>query len=334
MPYTDLPVRASRSGMARRPQNNPESGPSSRVHLDDEPSPTTITEAVLREYTQESPASTSRESPRLPITPPRPVHSSQPDWHVPDYASPVSRQPRSGLPHPARAVSPLSRGQEGYRESDATEATLFDRGIVQNEKDGAKKNTKSSFSSYRHPYDIRPPNETYGITKSRLRPRPTPGSPPPFNNQDNQDDVSEDEDQGDEECPLGDREDRQRGYLSNLIELYANESEEDGRGDRAAERRMDETRVRIMHRINRYNTMDSDTTSSTRPVMKRTDSLASNDSQVIDPDDPIITGEHKRHLHDAQDLEDACLKQMTYQDRRKYQQRIRIEYNITCTSAF
>ncbi|KAI0774329.1 hypothetical protein C8Q74DRAFT_827687 [Fomes fomentarius] len=203
MPYTDLPVRASRSGMARRSPNNPDSERSSRVHLDDEPSPAPITEAVLREYTQESPPSSSRESPRPPITPPRPVHSSQPDWHVPDYASPVSRQRREGLPQPARAVSPLSRGQEGYRESDATDATLFDRGSVQN---GAKKNTKSSFSSYRHPYDIRPPNETYGTTKFSLRPRPTAGSPPPFYNQD---DVSEDEDREDEG-----REDEDRGTRS------------------------------------------------------------------------------------------------------------------------
>ncbi|EJF61275.1 hypothetical protein DICSQDRAFT_61293 [Dichomitus squalens LYAD-421 SS1] len=59
------------------------------------------------------------------------------------------------------------------------------------------------------------------------------------------------------------------------------------------------------------------------------DSFASNNSQVLDPDDPTVTGERRNQLDDPEDIERACLKQMNYKARRKYQQRIRIEFNIT-----
>ena len=62
------------------------------------------------------------------------------------------------------------------------------------------------------------------------------------------------------------------------------------------------------------------------------DSFASNGSQVLDPDDPTVTGERKNTLDDPEDVERACLKQMNYKARRKLQQRVRIEFNITCES--
>ncbi|KAI0750823.1 DUF1212-domain-containing protein [Daedaleopsis nitida] len=75
--------------------------------------------------------------------------------------------------------------------------------------------------------------------------------------------------------------------------------------------------------------MNSDVSRSTRPDYRRADSLASAGSQVLDPDDPTVTGERRKQLDDPADLEKACLKQMSYKARRKYQQRVRIEFNIT-----
>ena len=80
--------------------------------------------------------------------------------------------------------------------------------------------------------------------------------------------------------------------------------------------------------------MDSDASGFGRPDMHRFDSLVSDGSQVIDPDDPTVTGERRRQLDDPEDIERACLKQMSYRARRKYQQRIRIEFNITCAQPF
>ncbi|TFK91845.1 DUF1212-domain-containing protein [Polyporus arcularius HHB13444] len=68
---------------------------------------------------------------------------------------------------------------------------------------------------------------------------------------------------------------------------------------------------------------------ASRPGYGRFDSCTSAGSQVIDPDDPTITGERKKTLDDPEDIERACMKQMNYKARRKYQQRIRIEFNIT-----
>ncbi|PCH41220.1 DUF1212-domain-containing protein [Wolfiporia cocos MD-104 SS10] len=61
------------------------------------------------------------------------------------------------------------------------------------------------------------------------------------------------------------------------------------------------------------------------------DSAASNvsDYQVLDADDPRITGIRKATLDDPDDIEKACLRQMTYKERRKYHSRVRIEFNIT-----
>ncbi|OCH94051.1 DUF1212-domain-containing protein [Obba rivulosa] len=63
--------------------------------------------------------------------------------------------------------------------------------------------------------------------------------------------------------------------------------------------------------------------------LRRADSMASETSQALDPDDPLITGERKKNLDDPDDIEKQCMRQMTYKQRRKMQQRIKIEFNIT-----
>ena len=52
--------------------------------------------------------------------------------------------------------------------------------------------------------------------------------------------------------------------------------------------------------------------------------------QVLDPDDPLVTGRHKECLEDPEDFEQEMWRQMSYKKRRKERARIRIEYNISC----
>ena len=177
-------------------------------------------------------------------------------------------------------------------------------------------NHDSSFSSYNHPYEIRPPRPAYGAS---------PSLPPRVRSPSLHSDVGDTipDECADVERGLGQRSDRQRGYLSNLIDLMANED-----GDHCEDSR--DSRRGLRH----YQSFDSTYAASARPDFHRVDSCVSDDSsctQVIDPDDPKVTGERKKELDDPEDIERATLKQMSYKARRKLRSRIRIEFNITCT---
>lgn len=52
--------------------------------------------------------------------------------------------------------------------------------------------------------------------------------------------------------------------------------------------------------------------------------------QVVDEDDPRITGERKQYLEDYEDLEDMVRKQMSYKERRKAARAVKIQYNVSC----
>lgn len=124
-------------------------------------------------------------------------------------------------------------------------------------------------------------------------------------------DFSEpDSDQSSEqECNLGDREDKHKGMFANLLDLYGIDHQEEQ--DQLRQQNNAPPEERPWH-------------------LRRADSLASDYSQGLDPDDPLVTGEGKLLLDDADDLEKACLRQMSYKARRKHRDRIRIEFNITC----
>ncbi|KAF8138451.1 DUF1212-domain-containing protein [Boletus edulis] len=67
-----------------------------------------------------------------------------------------------------------------------------------------------------------------------------------------------------------------------------------------------------------------------RPSFGRSDSNASDsDNEVLDPDDPRVTNIAKRCLDDYEDEKRNALRQMDYRQRRKEQQKIRIEFNVT-----
>ncbi|KAH8102446.1 DUF1212-domain-containing protein [Cristinia sonorae] len=57
--------------------------------------------------------------------------------------------------------------------------------------------------------------------------------------------------------------------------------------------------------------------------------MASFDSQLLDADDPYITGNRVRSLDDEADLERNVLKQMDYRTRRKERERMKIEFNVS-----
>ncbi len=221
-------------------------------------------------------------------------------------------------------MSPLSGDNEDRRQSDASDTTLYNDSSPDGKASPTKKGSddnRYSLSSYRHPHDIRPPGEAYSPNPRTWNRQ---SAPPAYSGDDEDPEkggVDPGDEKGDETCDLGDREDRRRGFLSNYIDLYANEAEnsEDGGERRATGQRAG------MHR------RTSSSYGASRPGYGRFDSCTSAGSQVIDPDDPTITGERKKTLDDPEDIERACMKQMNYKARRKYQQRIRIEFNITCT---
>lgn len=54
--------------------------------------------------------------------------------------------------------------------------------------------------------------------------------------------------------------------------------------------------------------------------------------QVVEPDDPAVTGAHKQFQEDYEDIEKQMVREMSYKQRRKALSRIKIEYNISCKS--
>ncbi|KAF8076533.1 hypothetical protein FPV67DRAFT_1558984 [Lyophyllum atratum] len=58
-------------------------------------------------------------------------------------------------------------------------------------------------------------------------------------------------------------------------------------------------------------------------------SMTSAGSDLLDPDDPRITGIEAKYLEDPEDVEKNALRQMDYRARRKHLTRIKIEFNVT-----
>ncbi|KAJ3535643.1 hypothetical protein NM688_g6950 [Phlebia brevispora] len=199
------------------------------------------------------------------------------------------------------------------RESDASDSTLRD------EDNNAEDFSRFSFSSYKHPYDIQPPPGAHGHspqdTQYFTRAQAPGKSPKLLDEQDREGQYrreSEDVEKAvNETCAQLPR--RRRGYLSNLIDLYNaydDESEDPEHDDGATERR-------------------SAIIDATRRTSRLVDPLAYNDEQILDPDDPVITGARKKCLEDAEDVEKNARRLMNYKDRRKQQERIRIEFNVS-----
>ncbi|KAJ7498775.1 hypothetical protein FB451DRAFT_1334402 [Mycena latifolia] len=59
------------------------------------------------------------------------------------------------------------------------------------------------------------------------------------------------------------------------------------------------------------------------------DSMASNNSDFLDPDDPRVTGITARNLEDPAEIDHNVLRLMDYKSRRKHLMRVKIEFNVT-----
>ena len=280
MPYTDLPPR--RSSLSRRSgENATGSRRGSRVHFDDEERPS-ITDDIVREYAGHS----GGPAEDTPVNVPEASHTRRAsvDWNIPDYehdgVSPATPRQRGGN------VSPRGSRNEGHRDSDAT---LYE--IAEAARSPESKYSTSSFASYKHPDDIRPPRQAYTGSPSvgaRLQPPDRPRAQWDGNEDHDSGEDSDDGNGQGEGCNLGTREDRHRGYLANLMDLYANEQGGGSADDKQG-------RSKLYRRV-RHNSFDSAATTSTRYDLHRMDSFASNGSQVLDPDDPTVTGERKNTL--------------------------------------
>ena len=169
-----------------------------------------------------------------------------------------------------------------------------------------------SFGSYRHPYDIQLPPGAHGAfhqdqesqyysRASEVGKDGTTYSPKPGFDLEK---VIED--------TCGQLPRRRRGYLTNLIDLY-NASEDFEESNPELERR---DAIINVNRVNRLS-----------------DPLAYNDEQILDPEDPAVTGVRKGCLEDVEDVDKHARRAMNYKERRKVQEKIRIEFNISCKSS-
>lgn len=267
-----------------------------------------------------------------PHTTPRPEYLEEPQWQIPTYGNTGSyaRREDGSSPEefPARRVSylPLGPGPTDTRRgSDMSDVTLNNDGSGQ-QNDPYK---KFSLSSYEHPYDIRPPQTAY------TGPGSSADKPPPKRSALRRN-VSFSEKQPsvleyvpDEAMetidPKAERALKRRGIPSNMMDLYtlnATEGHQDAEKE-AGMRRQDS---------------DADSEnygySTARPGMRRGDSMGSMTSagsDMLDPDDPRVTGVEAKYLDDPEDIEKNALRQMDYRARRKHLNRIRIEFNVSCT---
>lgn len=200
---------------------------------------------------------------------------------------------------------PLAPSPQGHnsraRDSDSTLAEANSYG-------------RYSFSSYRHPFDITPPQLAHGeidrnldnmsSEKPQLYRRSVSFADKPT--------IQDFEPFGASELfdPDIEREQKRRGIPSQMLELQ---------------------------RLDDHLYENSDSTppsySAHRRPLKRFDSAFSNTSEVLDPDDPRVTGTRAEHLEDPEDVEKNILRQMDYRTRRKHLMRVKIEYNVTCKTS-
>ena len=261
-----------------------------------------------------------------------PMYGSTPQWHIPVYTDPPRANAHdrdSAEEFPLHRTSQVPIGPTDERRgSDQSDDTLNGE-----PRDDPYK--KYSLSSYEHPYDIVPPPNAYpgsnpGPSASQPQPirsalrRSVSFAEKPFVQEYQPDEGQEDSKPFD---PKKERELKRRGVLGNLIELY---------GINNSKNYADDDEERKMSRQTSQANSDyseAEGFSSARSNMRRADSMASMmsmGSDMLDPDDPRVTGVQREYLEDREDVEKNMLRQMDYKARRKMRQRIRIEFNITC----
>ncbi|KAF5387984.1 hypothetical protein D9615_000529 [Tricholomella constricta] len=253
---------------------------------------------------------------------PRPQYPEEPQWHIPVYDNNYGSQSAEEFPTRHVDISQLPPDQadgevrRGSTESDAT--------LNSSEGETGDPYKKYSLSSYEHPYDIQPPQDAYpGPGVPPLQPRPKRSAM--------RRGVSFSEEQPsvreyvpDETIdPSAERALKRRGLPSNILDLYAiNASNAPGNAEMQSGMRREYSEAKS----------DDYGYSSGRYDMRRGGSMASmmsTGSELLDPDDPRVTGIEAKYLEDPEDVEKNALRQMDYRARRKHLTRIKIEFNVT-----
>ena len=199
------------------------------------------------------------------------------------------------------------------RASDLSERTLYD----QTEEEMQRSLKRVSLSSYRHPNDIVPPGNVYF---SGVDPRPSVKRR--FGHRQSLDDSDRRSHSRDEGAifphDIGAEAPRHHGVVSNLLELS---------------RVSNSTPKWDNHWFSPSRSGSiSESGPDMRPRPSRLYSLGG-----YDADDPRITGATRELLDDPADLErnvkdQMGLRSMSYKQRRKEAQKIKIRFFVTCTS--
>jgi hypothetical protein len=198
---------------------------------------------------------------------------------------------------------------DSRRTSDSSERTLYE----QTEEEMQRSLQRVSLSSYQHPNEIRSPSNAYlsgGPPRSSVKRRS--GHKPS---------LDESDDFRDEDDALVDDASQappHRGVVSNLFELSRVSHSNPKWGDYGS----------YPFRSGSL----SETEPDIRPRLSRLYSLGG-----YDADDPRITGATRELLDDPADLErnvkdEMGLRTMSYKQRRKEAQKIKIRFFVTCRS--
>jgi hypothetical protein len=251
---------------------------------------------------------------------PQPEYLAEPQWQIPIHDTTQQYFPaadQSPEEFPSRHLSHTEALGDVRRTSDATlnEGSDGDRDMNDNF-------AKYSFSSYQHPYDIQPPQNAYpgpGVSATQSSQRPS-ARRRSVSFSDKQPMVREYVPDEEEEIDADtERALKKRGIPSNMLDLYALNAEK--------EEDME------MQREGSNAGSDGYAYTSARNYMRRRDSAASSvsgGSDMLDPDDPRVTGVRARYLEDPEDIEKHALRGMDYRSRRKHRRRVKIEFNVSC----
>ncbi|KAF5344133.1 hypothetical protein D9758_008820 [Tetrapyrgos nigripes] len=191
-------------------------------------------------------------------------------------------------------------------------------------QDNSESANKYSFSSYQHPRDIPPPPDAYSGTSNQQRPlRSALRRSVSFA-------VGDVEPESDDEArsPEAERAQKRRGVPSQMLDLHALNRDIEKEAEKNIMRRRQSSHSQYSDDEGHYSTARASFTNG-HPDLRRADSAHSVSSDILDPDDPRVTGARAQCLDDPEDLEKNTLRQMDYHSRRKHLMRVKIEFNVS-----
>lgn len=228
------------------------------------------------------------------------THVKDSQWRFPAYHNtypadfPGAKPPLGDVQPPPRTTT-----LDAQPPSDESRRGSADSGATTLASEGDDETKDMTYTSYRHPYDIKPPPRAHGSMQLPSR----------EDSSEKHDYVSKvdtknwDEELGQETPRVSDR---RSGLVGNLLQLYRLESTP---GEASG--------------VSRRNTLFHPWGA------RRIDSLAHEENQFVDPDDPTLTGVRKSNFDECETREEI-MRRMNYKERRKERQRMRIEFNVTC----